>query len=448
MKNKGFHSSHLDDKELKAQIVESTDNGKKKPIYSAIVFVRFYTKRFDRVEKLNIVYKQTYHSIQEDIHLINKLSKRFKIKRSESVEILYIEPIKYLGLEGYTEDIIGEPIEFEEVAIVKRQDFPCDDCPEGNKTEDLNDQFNSKICPVCLAVIQYERIDGGRKAEIKRVVNKKKNELEIDFDTPAKQNGDKATITAPKAVKQPKRKGLEINKTYNEKCEATMAKMKDDFVDYVFTSPPYNIGKAIGGKKYQGKNYQDELSQQQYFDWQVEVIEELLRVTKNHVFYNTQLLTDNKVSIFLLQEHFKYRLKDIFIWHKRKAAPASTKGVTNSKWEYIFAFSNQDPLMRNFKDGNFHGDFNNIIDVKHDANKYAKKHKAVYPVDLPRLFMIKFGKEGDVWYDPFGGSGTTAVAALREKKNWILSELSKDYCDNIIEPRIKQESSGTIKMDL
>ncbi len=457
MPNSGFHSSDLDNKELKAQIVRREDDvGETKPIYSAIIKFRLYevqkTQTKERFGEISITYKQRYHNIQEDEYLIGRIKKREKAGKNEECEILDITLVSYLGRESYSEPVIGEPLEKGEVAIIIRKDFPCTDHKKKGKLEELHDTYNTKICSECGDIISFERVEG-KKAQAKRVVNKnRKNDLFAGDPLTSEEiinlNEKPVELKLPPLPKQKKRGGVKTNFVYNEKCEATMDRMKDNAVDYVFTSPPYNIGKAIGGNKYQGKNFSDEMTQQQYFDWQVEVIEELLRVTKYHVFYNVQMLTDNKVSIFLLQEHFKYRIKDIFIWRKSKAAPASTKGVTNSHWEYIFAFSNKEPLMRNFKDGNFHGNFSNVIEVHHDSNKYAKKHKAVFPVDLPRTFVLKFGKEGDIWYDPFGGSGTTAVAAIREGRKWILSEMSEEYCNDIIAPRLQNESGGTIKMNL
>ena len=450
---KSFHSSHLDDKELKAQIVRREEIGESKPIYNAIVKYRLYeelkTKTNESFGEISIPYKQRYHNIKDDEYLKGRIKKRENAGKNEECEILDIILVSYLGRESYSEPVIGEPLEKGEVAIIVRKEFPCPDHKKKGKLEDLNDSFNTKVCSECGDIIQYEKVEG-KLAQAKRVVNKNRKEdlFSVTPQEESKTVESKEKLTLPPLPKPKKRGGVKTNFVYNEKCEATMDRMKDGSVDYSFTSPPYNIGKAIGGKKYQGKNFSDEMTQQQYFDWQVEVIEELLRVTKYHVFYNVQMLTDNKVSIFLLQEHFKYRIKDIFIWRKKKAAPASTKGVTNSHWEYIFAFSNKDPLHRNFKDGNFHGDFSNVIEVHHDKNQYAKKHKAVFPVDLPRTFIVKFGKEGNIWYDPFGGSGTTAVAAIREGRKWILSEMSKEYCEEIIAPRLKNEAGGTIKMDL
>ena len=109
---------------------------------------------------------------------------------------------------------------------------------------------------------------------------------------------------------------MEINKIYCESNLDTMAKMPNNFVDYVLTSPPYNVGydKMNGNdiKKY--KDYKDNLDD--YFLNQKNLIDELLRVTKNHIFYNIQMLGNNKVDFLNLLSHFKDNIKDIIIWQK------------------------------------------------------------------------------------------------------------------------------------
>jgi site-specific DNA-methyltransferase (adenine-specific) len=65
------------------------------------------------------------------------------------------------------------------------------------------------------------------------------------------------------------------------------------------------------------------------------------------------------------------------------------------------------------------------------------------PLDIPRYFMQNFGKENDIWYDPYMGTGTTAVGAIQEKKKWIGSEISENYIDlanKRIEPYLNQQT--------
>lgn len=132
----------------------------------------------------------------------------------------------------------------------------------------------------------------------------------------------------------------------------------------------------------------------------------------------------------------------MIIWQKI-GQPAISENVFNSAFEYIIIFSNNEPNKRYFSDANFkRGTQSNIFKIKNThSNKYADVHKAVMPLDIPRYFMQNFGKENDTWYDPYNGTGTTSIAAIMEKRNFIGSEISKEYfdlCNNRINNELNQ----------
>lgn len=234
---------------------------------------------------------------------------------------------------------------------------------------------------------------------------------------------------------------MEINKIYCESNLDTMAKMPDNFVDYVLTSPPYNVNtKRIA--KY--KDFKDDLTQDSYFEQQKELISELLRITKKHIFYNIQMVSGNKIALHKLIGYFANNIKEVIIWQKI-GQPAISEKVFNSAFEYIIIFSNDEPNKRYFSDVNFkRGTQSNIFKILNShSNPFAKEHKAIMPLDIPRYFMINFGNENDIWYDPYMGTGTTAVAAIEERKNWIGSEISKEYYDisnKRLQPYLNQQT--------
>lgn len=235
---------------------------------------------------------------------------------------------------------------------------------------------------------------------------------------------------------------LELNKIYCESNLETMKRIKDKSIDYVLTSPPYNV-KTERIAKY--KDFKDGFSQEQYFDQQKELITELLRVTKNHIFYNIQMLSGNKIALHKLIGHFANNIKEMIIWHKGFGEPAISEKVLNSGFEYIIVFSNNEPNKRYFNDANFkRGTQSNVFKILNShSNPFASVHKAIMPLDIPRYFMINFGKQNDIWYDPYMGTGTTAVAAIEEKRNWIGSEISKEYIDianKRLEPYLTQQT--------
>jgi DNA modification methylase len=236
---------------------------------------------------------------------------------------------------------------------------------------------------------------------------------------------------------------MKLNKIYIEDCLDTMKKMPNDFVDYSLTSPPYNVGKNQlngEGKKYESIN--DQLSENEYFENQKQVIKELLRVTKKHLFYNIQMLSANKKTIFKLFGYFNEQIKEIIIWNKKHGVPSMEPGVFNSAYEYIIIFSNDQPNKRKFYDTKFQGIEQNVFVIKNShSNPFARVHKAIMPLDIPRYLMQLFGNKNDVWYDPYMGIGTTAVACIEEKKQFIGSEIFEKYVklsNDRLEPYLTQ----------
>ena len=220
---------------------------------------------------------------------------------------------------------------------------------------------------------------------------------------------------------------LEINKIYCESNLETMSKMPKGFVDYVLTSPPYNVNTERIAKY---KDFKDDLTQDSYFEQQKELITELLRITKKHIFYNIQMVSGNKIALHKLIGYFANNIKEVIIWQKI-GQPAISEKVFNSAFEYIIIFSNDEPNKRYFSDANFkRGTQSNIFKILNShSNPFAKEHKAIMPLDIPRYFMINFGIDNDIWYDPYNGTGTTSVASILENKNFIGSEISQEYVD-------------------
>lgn len=56
------------------------------------------------------------------------------------------------------------------------------------------------------------------------------------------------------------------------------------------------------------------------------------------------------------------------------------------------------------------------------------KHNAPFPEQLVLNHLLSWSNEGDMVYDPFLGSGTTAKVAVLNNRYCIGSEISADYC--------------------
>ena len=88
---------------------------------------------------------------------------------------------------------------------------------------------------------------------------------------------------------------METNIIYNEDCLETLAKMEDNSIDLIITSPPYNKSFYATDKKdgnwhnvINYENYNDSIEPKEYENWQRKIISECLRVLKpsGSLFYN------------------------------------------------------------------------------------------------------------------------------------------------------------------
>lgn len=80
-------------------------------------------------------------------------------------------------------------------------------------------------------------------------------------------------------------------------------------------------------------------------------------------------------------------------------------------------------------------DRTNLWQINPETNS---KHPAPFPLNLVYKIVRYYSYENELVYDPFMGSGTTAVACKNLNRNYIGSEISKEYCD-IAEQRLRQE---------
>lgn len=244
---------------------------------------------------------------------------------------------------------------------------------------------------------------------------------------------------------------MEVNKIYNENCLQTLKRFDDNSIDIVITSPPYNMNLRIRNgnycsrqivkefsTKYEG--FDDNLPIDDFYELHSNIIRELLRVS-SIIFYNIQIVTGSKRAFFKIIGEFSEQLKDIVIWDKGVGQPAMSPGVLNRQSELILIFEKENPISRKFSKYNFErGTLGDIWNVSR-GKKIDKSHGAVFPEKLVSTILVNFSKEGDIVYDPFMGSGTTAVVSQKLNRKWLGSELSSNYCE-LIQKRIYEVQSG------
>lgn len=250
---------------------------------------------------------------------------------------------------------------------------------------------------------------------------------------------------------------IELNKIYNESNLETMAKMPDCFIDLTVTSPPYD-----GLRTYNGYSFPFE-----------EIAKELYRVTKeggivvwvvgDAVIEGGESGTSFKQAIFF--QSLGFLIHDTMIYERSPAFPASKDKSTrySQSFEYMFVFSKGRPKTVNLicdRKNRYGGsssfgtqserlktgelkkrkqsavqDFGVRFNIWNypagignaTKDEIAFEHPAIFPEDLAADHIYTWSNEGDIVYDCFGGSGTTAKMAHKHKRNWILSEISDEY---------------------
>lgn len=237
---------------------------------------------------------------------------------------------------------------------------------------------------------------------------------------------------------------LQRNKVYNEKCELTMARMPDDYVDYIITSPPYNAEETYkdGERVAMYDVHKDNMTPEEYEKWLFMIIKECIRVTRMHVFFNIQMLGKNKETVLRMFGQFAPYIKDRMVWVKKIVAPHIQPGILNSGFEDIVIFSKDRPELKVFSDAKWNqGSLSNVLHgINASKNKHAKLNKATFPLYFPRTILNYWGRKGDLVYDPFNGTGTTADACVIEHFDYIGSEISAAQCE-VTNRRLQEQTA-------
>lgn len=217
--------------------------------------------------------------------------------------------------------------------------------------------------------------------------------------------------------------GRELITLLNGDSLELLKEMQDDYVDYVFTSPPYNIGRNRSTLSNQKAKYDDfDDKNPKYFDWCTQIIDECLRVSSKHVFWVVQANYYNKKDIYKLIGHYADVLIQNFIWTKSHYVPASEHYAISNAVEYVLAFSNEKRIK-----GNEINNLNHIHTTERPPR--FKNHAAIMNQEVADHFIGNYTKKGEVVLDPFVGSGTTGISCIKLKRNFVGIDISQGYID-------------------
>jgi len=236
--------------------------------------------------------------------------------------------------------------------------------------------------------------------------------------------------------------------------------LDDESVDVVITSPPYNLKNSTGNGMKDGRGskwasadkglregyskHNDSMSREDYINWMQEILTECFRVVKSDgaIFFNHKF----RVQGGLMEGHpflEGFNVRQMIIW-ARSGGFNFNAGYFLPTYEVIYLMPKTARGKNSFK---LKKGANKLGDIWRIHQDTKNPHPAPFPVEL--VDNILSSCEGTVVLDPFGGSGTVGVSAVKHGWNYILIDNSPEYCQ-MAEDRIKtavEESQEIAQME-
>ncbi len=224
---------------------------------------------------------------------------------------------------------------------------------------------------------------------------------------------------------------------------AEMMEIPDDSVHLMVTSPPYNANK----------DYDEDLSLLEYLEFLRQVFTETYRVLVpggraciNLANLGRKPYIPLTSHVALLMQEIGFIMRGEIIWDKGASSTSSTawgswqsasNPILRDVHEYILVFSKGDykrHLTKKEKTTKLNTisrdeflDWTKTIWQMNAESARRIGHPAPFPLELPHRLIQLYSFETDIVLDPFMGSGTTAVAALRSGRKFIGYEIVEEY---------------------
>ncbi len=253
---------------------------------------------------------------------------------------------------------------------------------------------------------------------------------------------------------------------YPGDCAELLKEIPDASISLVITSPPYNIGKP----------YESRQALDAYLAWQESIVKESVRVLKptGSLVWQVGNYVDNgeilplDILLFPIFTNLGLKLRNRIVWAFEHGLHAKRR--FSGRYEVALWFTKTDeytfnldsvrvpqkyPNKKHFKGpkkgelsgnplGKNPGDVWVFPNVK--ANHVEKTgHPAQYPVELVERFVLALTEEDDWVLDPFGGSGTTLIAALMHRRRGAMAEIIPDYVE-IAHQRLREAWEGRLRV--
>ena len=231
---------------------------------------------------------------------------------------------------------------------------------------------------------------------------------------------------------------IELDRIYNMDCLEGMKQIPDGTIDLIATDPPYKLTSRGSSGTMSGYWATDIARKGRVFEHNDIEIEQYLpefyRILKPDAHCYIMCNNLNLPHFFEVIGKSKFHFVKLLVWDKVQAICGK---YYMGQVEHIF-------MLRKGKDKPINdcgkSDLLSIA-LQRDKDQHGNNiHDSQKPTMLFQVLVAMSSKEGQTVLDPFMGSGTTAIACIKEKRHFIGFELNKEYFDKAVR-RIKSEQA-------
>jgi site-specific DNA-methyltransferase (adenine-specific) len=246
-----------------------------------------------------------------------------------------------------------------------------------------------------------------------------------------------------------------INKIYNQDCIEGMNLIPDDAVDLIITDPPFAINfkakkanyNRTGSRVLEGYK---EILQEDYYEFTLNWMKQCFRILKEtgsmYVFSGWNNLRDILNAI----EELGFITVNHIIW-KYQFGVVTNRRYVSSHYHCLFICKNDkkrkffpyERFGKNEKDENggslHYQDKEDVWQIKREYWNGEVKTPTKLPAEIIKKILQYSSEKNDLVFDPFLGSGQTAVVSKMENRNYAGFEIVKKYF-NFINERLDSNS--------
>lgn len=219
---------------------------------------------------------------------------------------------------------------------------------------------------------------------------------------------------------------------------------KNEKIDVVLTSPPYNTQRNLSDRSYD--IYKDGIDNEDYINWTLHVFDRYNKLLKSNgvILYNMSYGNENPTVLFMtiskIIQETTFMIADVIVWKKKSAMP---NNMSHNKLTRIFEFifvicrkseyrtfttNRQVSSIRDTGQKTYKVVYNFIEAKNNDGSN--KLNRATYSTELCDKLLDEYLVNGGICLDNFCGTGTTLLSvSKRTGCKFIGIELSKEQCD-------------------